>query len=237
MQFDVVFVITCAVAAVQADLSCLSWGLISPVVGLFCYFEPTYFTAAANRTVAAVGEAVQSAENLVKFDLTHNPAVVAYNFIDQTNKGGIGQGGQYLENITQDFEDVAIGFGKETSNEIITILELTYWNDLSLCLISGAIGLALHSQKRIKKRISIHGTSTPEKGHGISTIQPLANNSASTIQPQPNNGTSGKQSQSQAAIAMARQYLSNKLKPLGQPAIFHINSKMILVIFRFAYFN
>lgn len=222
MLFYIIFVITHAVIAVQADLSCLGWGLISPAVGIFCFFEPTYFQAAENKTVTAVEEAVQSAEDLVKFDLTHNPAVVTYNFIEQTNQGGVRQGGQYLKDIGQDYEDVAIGFGKETSNQILTIMELVYWNDLSLCLISGAASLALHSQKRMVKRVGLHSASAAPKGHGMSMLDNdttsitsfLTNHTGSTAQPQRNE-----------AVAMAHTCLSDKFKQLAKPATFHINGK------------
>lgn len=216
MYFSIVLALAYATIAVQADLTCLRWGLISPVIGLFCHFEPTYFHAAENRTTVVVKEAVEDVENLVKFDLTHNPAVVAYNFIDQTNKGGLGQGGQYLGNVTQDFENVAIGFGKQTVNSILTIVELTYWDDLSLCLITGAAGLALRSQQkqRMAKRISLHGISAPPRGHGMSMVQPQPNDTAAVVQPQANE-----------AVAIAQACLSDKFKQLAKPAIFHINSK------------
>lgn len=232
MHTYTLFIIAYAVVVVQADLSCLGWGLISPVVGIFCYFEPTYFKTAENNTVNTVKEMAQNAENLVKFDLTHNPAVVAYNFIDQTEKGGINQGNQYLGNITQDFEDVTIGFGKGVAQPIITILELTDWTDLSSCLIKGATGLALHSE-RMAKRMSAHGISSPRKGHGMSMAQPPTNNTVSTALPQTSDMVSVAQPQENEALAMARGCLSDRFKRLAQPAVFHTNSKSTRIIQQF----
>ena len=143
------------IVTVRADLTCLGWGLISPIVGLFCHFEPKAFQAAENNTVAAVEEAVQSAKDLVQFDLTHNPATVTYNFLDQTSQGGLAQGGRYLQNVTTDFRDVTIGFGKESANQIMQIYELTYWNDLSFCIITGAGHLVTQAKRRKGKRAGL----------------------------------------------------------------------------------
>ena len=148
MQCFTVFFLTFGIIPVQADLTCLGWGLISPIVGLFCHFEPEYFQKAENDTVAAVEDAVQSTENLVKFDLTHNPAVVTYDFFEKTGKGGVGQGAQYLKNVSKDFGDVTIGFGKDTANQLLTVVELSYWNDISMCLITGAGGLVTQAKRR-----------------------------------------------------------------------------------------
>lgn len=209
MHSHIIFIVICTIVAVQADLSCLGWGVISPVVGLFCYFEPKYFKATESKAVTVVKEAVQDAENLVKFDLTHNPAVVTYNFIEQTNKGGIGQGGQYLKGVAQDFEDVTIGFGKGTANQVIRILQIANWNAVSLCILEGATNLALQQQK--VKRMSSYGTSAPARGHHISPT----NNTALMTQPQANQ-----------ANAMANACI-DKLKQHEEPATFHLNSKSI----------
>lgn len=209
-----IFVLLYTIAVVQADLTCLEWGLISPVVGLFCHFEPTYFKTAEDKTATVVEEAVESVKDLVKFDLTHNPAAVTYNFIEETEQGGIKKGSQYLNNVTQDFENVAIGFGKETSNQVLTILKYTYWNDLSLCLIKGATDLALNSQRRKVKRIGLHGTSALAKGHDMFMSQAPTNNTASMPQ-----------LRKDSAAAMAHQCISDKFKQLAKPVTFHINSK------------
>lgn len=228
MSFSIVLALAYAIVVVRADLTCLEYGLISPIVGLFCHFEPDYFHAAENSTAVVVEEAVESVKNLVKFDLTHNPAVVAYNFIDKTNKGGAGQGGQYLGKVTQDFEDVAIGFGEQSVNSVVTIVELAYWNDLSICLISGAAGLALRSQQkqRMAKRISLHGSSAPPRGHLMSSMmQPRPNETASVVQPSANQSAAVSQPQTNEAVDMAHACLSDKFKQLAKPAVFHINSK------------
>ena len=203
---SIVFIVTCTVVAVHADLTCLRWGLISPIVGLFCHFEPTYYHAAESHGTAVVKEAAERVENLVKFDLTHNPAVVTYNFIEQTAKGGIGQGGQYLKNVTTDYEDVTIGFGKETSNGMISILETTYWNDLSMCFIAGAASLAIdgHTLKQKGKRAGLHGTTSQAKA--------FMTNQRTMIPPSD-------------ALAIAHGCLTDKFQRIANPIKFQINGK------------
>ncbi len=166
MHLSIVFLITYAVVAVHADLTCLGWPLLSPIVGLICHFEPTFFQAAESHGTAVVKEAVKSVKTLVKFDLTHNPAVVTYNFIEETENGGVRQGGQYLKNITNDYENVVIGFGKQTSNLLVTVLESNRWNGVSMCYINSAASLAthhVHTQKQIGKRIGLHRTTSQAK--------------------------------------------------------------------------
>lgn len=156
MQSFVIFIVAFGLGPVQADLTCLGWGLISPIVGLFCHFEPTYFQKAENDTVAAVEDAIQSTEDLVHFDLTHNPAVVTYNVFEKTRKGGLEQGGRYLRNISSDFGGVTVGFGKDTANQLVTVMELSNWSDVSMCLITGAGGLVTQEKrKRSSKRATI----------------------------------------------------------------------------------
>lgn len=207
MHFSIVFIIIIyIVVVVHADLTCLGWGLISPIVGLFCHFEPTYFHAAESHGTAVVKDAVESVENLVKFDLTHNPAVVTYNFIEQTEKGGIGQGSQYLKNITNDYENVMIGFGKEASNQMISILESTYWNDLSMCFITGASSLAIHAhaQKQIGKRVGLHRTTSQTKASIMNqgTIVPPSD-----------------------ALAIAHGCFTDKFQRIANPIKFQVNGK------------
>ena len=166
MKLPFLFVVALSAVTVQADLTCLEWGLISPIVGIFCHFEPEYFQEAENNTVAAVEDVVQSAENLVKFDITHNPVAVTYNFLEATNQGGLPEGVGYLQGVGKDFGDVTIGFGKETANQIVNIYELTYWNDVSMCLISGAGRLALDSKRRMGKRAGV-----PSANEAVSMAQ------------------------------------------------------------------
>ena len=141
-------IVAFGLVTVQADLTCLGWGLISPIVGVFCHFEPESFSKAENNTVAAIEDAIQSTEDLVQFDLTHNPAVVTYDFFKETSHGGLDQGGKYLRNVSKDFGDVTIGFGKDTANQLVTVMELSYWNDVSMCLITGSSGLITQEKRR-----------------------------------------------------------------------------------------
>ena len=155
MYLSLLLLLTLSVVTIRADLTCLGWGLISPVVGLICHFQSNTFHAIENNTVAAVESAVQSTKNLVEFDLSHNPANVTYNFLSTTSQGGIGQGGQYLTNITKDYADVTIGFGEESTNQIVQIYDLTHWNDVSFCLISGAGRLVTQRLHISRKRAGL----------------------------------------------------------------------------------
>ena len=152
MYLSLVLVAALRVMTIRADLICLGWGLINPVVGLICHFQSETFHAAEKATVAAVDEAVQSAKDLVEFDLTHNPAVVTYNFLTKTSQGGLGQGRHFLLNLTTDYQDVTFGFAKESANQMVQIYDLTHWSDVSFCLITGAGRLATQAMQTSRKR-------------------------------------------------------------------------------------
>ncbi|KAL9600218.1 MAG: hypothetical protein Q9219_003361 [cf. Caloplaca sp. 3 TL-2023] len=146
MRLFLPLILAFGVATAQAELICLGWGLINPIVGLVCHFKPDAFHKAQNKaqdaSVAAVEAAAQSVKHLVQFDLTHNPAYITYNFLSQTRQGGIDQGLQALHNSTRDIAEVTVGFSKETGNQVIKIFEVAYWHDISFCLIRGASQLA-----------------------------------------------------------------------------------------------
>lgn len=171
MHRFLLLIVTLIAVAAQADLVCLGWSLISPVVGLICHFRPEAFHAAENATVSAVHEAVESAKDLVEFDLTHNPASVTYNFLAQTNQGGLAQGSQYIKNITTDYQDVTIGFAKGSANQIVQIYDLTRWNDVSFCLIRGAGRLATQAKRRSRKRAGV-----PSGGNAVAMAQNCVSN-------------------------------------------------------------
>lgn len=138
--------------SIRGDLVCLGWGLINPIVGLICHFQSDTFHVVENATLAAVDEAVQSAKHLAQFDLTHSPVSVTYNFLAQTKQGGLGQGGQSLANATKDFQEVTVGFAKESANQVVQIYDLSHWNDISFCLISGAGRLVTQAAQTARKR-------------------------------------------------------------------------------------
>ncbi|KAL8794408.1 MAG: hypothetical protein Q9195_002995 [Heterodermia aff. obscurata] len=140
------------IVAIKGDLVCLGWGLINPVVGLICHFKSDTFHAVENATLTAVDEAVQSAKHLAQFDLTHNPVSVAYKFLAQTKQGGLGQGRQSFMNATKDFQEVTVGFAKESANQVVQIYDLAHWNDISFCLISGAGHLITQAAQTARKR-------------------------------------------------------------------------------------
>ncbi|KAL8869491.1 MAG: hypothetical protein Q9174_004236 [Haloplaca sp. 1 TL-2023] len=150
------------VVSIHAELHCLLWGV---VLGSICHFKPQAFESAQNTvaagaesvkdsSISAVEGAVESVKDLVKFDLTHNPAYIAYDFIATTKQDGLAAGGQTVEQAVKDFVPVTIGFGKEAYNQVeqleevakivapVQVLTLEVWNDVSLCIIKGAAALA-----------------------------------------------------------------------------------------------
>lgn len=163
MYFFLVLILTLRALTVRADLVCLGWGVISPIVGVICHFAPATFHAAESKTVAAVEEAVQSAKDLVQFDLTHNPVTIGYNFLNETREGGLAQGGQYLGTIGKDYEGVTIGFAKGSANQLVQLYDLAHWNDISFCLITGAGHLASQLPPKSQKRAGVPGVNNAVK--------------------------------------------------------------------------
>ncbi|KAL8850291.1 MAG: hypothetical protein Q9221_004801 [Calogaya cf. arnoldii] len=144
-------ILTLAVVPIQAnsDLVCLGWGLTSPVFGLICHFKPEALDYAKDKAVATVNEAVRSTKDLLHFDLTHNPVVVAYDFLEPTfHEGDISQGLQNVANIGRDYQNVTIGFVKQSINQanqirgLMKVVNGEIWTDTALCLIQGGTQLA-----------------------------------------------------------------------------------------------
>jgi hypothetical protein len=125
-------------ATVKADLSCLEWAPISPIIGLVCHFKPKVYNAAAEAAEKGTEEAIQSVENLVKFDLTHNPAALIYDYASTTKADGTAAANQELGASLSDFSGVTIGFTKESINQVVTIYDLLDWTDVTRCLITRA---------------------------------------------------------------------------------------------------
>ncbi|KAI9808541.1 MAG: hypothetical protein M1825_003690 [Sarcosagium campestre] len=148
--------------------ACLGWGLISPVVGLFCYFstgsdeekavEQKVLDAAENIAVKAATDI----KDVVKFDLTHNPGFVAYNYVRTLDQDGITAANAGLRKTGKDFIDVTIGFTKESVNQGVQLYDLAEWSDVSLCLIGGVAELAANvtnplPQTSRRTRRAVHG--------------------------------------------------------------------------------
>ena len=151
-------VVALSVTTVHADLVCLGWGLISPIVGLICHFKPDAFHAAENATVTAVEEAVDSAKHLVEFDLTHNPVAITYNFVNTASTQGLTQGVQGVTNSIHDFQNVTIGFAKGSANQVVQLYELAYWGDVSFCLVRRAGQLVSQAKHKSRKRARVPST-------------------------------------------------------------------------------
>ena len=190
-----------SVVSIQAesDLVCLGQGLISPVWGLICHFKPKALDNVKDKTVAAVEGAVQSAKDLLLFDLTHNPIAVTYKFVETTKQGGLNQGLQSIANTGKDYEDVSIGFVKETINQanqlqgLIKTVSSEYWYDISICLIQGGSQLAYQAGLGKAKNFKRAGA-----------IKEITKDDA---------------------LRMANDCLTAGVQDLARPAIFNISSK------------
>ncbi|KAL8654542.1 MAG: hypothetical protein Q9226_003396 [Calogaya cf. arnoldii] len=151
MHLIVPLILTLAVVPIQAksDLVCLGWGITSPVFGLICHFKSEALDYARDKAVATVNEAVQSTKDLLHFDLTHNPVAIAYDFLEPTfHEGDVSQGLQNVANIGRDYQNVTIGFGKQSINQgnqirgLMKVVNGEIWTDTALCLIQGGTQLA-----------------------------------------------------------------------------------------------
>ena len=152
--FTAVLFLVCV--PVHAELGCLGWGLWNPWVGLFCHFEPEAFGKAEETKVGQiVEEAVQAEENLVEFDLTHNPVAITYDFIETSVTENVTAGLQRAGAKVEDFGHVSVGFAKESVNQgaqAIHILNALDWRDVSLCLIKGVVRHATATRRSLRRR-------------------------------------------------------------------------------------
>ena len=145
-----------------AELTCLQWAFISPLVSAMCCFTPSTAgkvedtaKTVGTATIAGVKSAVDDVKDLVQFELTHNVVSVAYNFGNIAHNSGWSSAQEYLKNTTQDDAEVALGFAKESIQQAYTIMNLQNWNDFAYCAIKDATKQAISaSNKRrgLKKR-------------------------------------------------------------------------------------
>lgn len=146
-----VFLLLSVVSVVRADLTCLGWAAFSPIVGLICFFEPKVYKEAEKVVVEEVTSAAKSLEAVAKFDITHNPIAVTYNYGQIASTQGIGAVNNFLGTIARDEANVTIGFAKETVNQVVQLYDLTHWQDVSYCLMRGATKLAVASAKKRRR--------------------------------------------------------------------------------------
>ncbi|KAL8637091.1 MAG: hypothetical protein Q9226_009161, partial [Calogaya cf. arnoldii] len=151
-----------------SELVCLGWGLTSPALGLWCHFAPKSFDKAEAEAVGAVDDAVKSTvkstKDLVKFDLTHNPVAVTYNFLEATSEGGLTQGLESIAKSNKDFKDLTVGFVKESASQVVEIFTLAQfvqvvsrpvWQDVAFCLLAGARRSATKAGLPLRKRAAL----------------------------------------------------------------------------------
>lgn len=127
------------VGSAFADLTCLKWAVVSTVYAAFCYLKPEVFGALENNTVTAIESTLSSLKQVAIFDISHSPIGLSYNYINTAETLGVQKANEQLKSEGRDFWKVNIGFGKETANQAVQILDLLDWNDVSWCLINGAI--------------------------------------------------------------------------------------------------
>lgn len=138
MQFLKTFFVLLGLLLSQtvADLTCLKWDLLFKPIGLICHFKPEVYTKLADTVDAAINSTYTAVEDLIHFDLTHNPATVSYNYVQNTIAGGLPLANAGLANITHDFTQVSIGFGKDAINAGVQIYNLIDWSDVTLCMLN-----------------------------------------------------------------------------------------------------
>lgn len=122
-----------------ADLSCLKWDLLLNPIGLICHFEPEVYSELTDSVSAAINATYTAANNLLHFAVTHHPATVEYEYIRNIETGGFAQANQGLANVTHDYTQVGIGFGKDLINTGVQIFNLLDWSDLAGCVIGDSV--------------------------------------------------------------------------------------------------
>ena len=140
--FTILHIILACISFTLADLTCLEWTFISPVVGLVCHFAPTTFHKTENKVIStvenAVNETLEKGYDLIQFDIKHSPITVVYEYISKSINEGQANSSAYLEEIGLDYVNVTIGFAKESANQFYTIVNALEWTDVSVCEIEGA---------------------------------------------------------------------------------------------------
>lgn len=167
-------VIALSFVLTRADLNCLTWGVISPVAGIFCHLKHEAFNAVEESTVnnvkALASDVKESATDLLEFDVTHNPAYLAYEYVKTSTTQGSSAANSQLGSSLGDFVIVTIGFDKGVANMAYTVFELTFWGDFSYCLISNAaksIGQSNSDDNNVTTRRKRANSISPEAGHSI----------------------------------------------------------------------
>ena len=141
MRLSTFLTLMLTIVSVKADLTCLAWDVFVPIIGLVCHFKPKVYKAADAATVKGVEDAAASIKDLVKFDLTHNPAAVIYDFTSLTLRKGPAGSFTLAETEIMATYNLTVGFAKETSNQVVQLYELSQWNQISFCLMMGAAQL------------------------------------------------------------------------------------------------
>ena len=149
---------------VKADLTCLAWGLVVTLVGLFCHIAPENFHAAEKAILdgveSSVKEAVEAGGDLLKFDISHNPLSIGFKYADLAIHHSTGDANHYLTQIKDDFMDVGIGIAKGTIDQAVQVYDMANWNDVSICLVRGGVKLAKEATPtaRLRRRgLSVDG--------------------------------------------------------------------------------
>lgn len=120
------------------DLQCLKWDLLLNPIGLLCHFKPALYSQFTESVEAAANATRTALNELVHFDLTHHPAAVAYQYVQNAEAGGLQQANQGLANATHDFAQVGIGLGEDLVNTGVQIYNLLDWSDVVSCILTGS---------------------------------------------------------------------------------------------------
>ena len=149
--------LTLLISSTLADLTCLQWAFVSPLVSAICYFSPKTASKVEAAAIEGIKTAIDDAKELIEFDLKHMPITVAYNYATIAHNAGWSSANEYAKNTTADYGEVSIGFGKESVNQAYSLFNLLEWNDYTYCIIKGAVknakgGSNKRSRGLVKKR-------------------------------------------------------------------------------------
>lgn len=157
-MFPFIVLLLSTITFVQADLTCLEWGVVSSTAGMFCHFKHSSYNAVEDVTVQAVINATIEVKDLVRFDVTQHSVILAYNYVETAGTSGEGEAVNQMQGAGQEYVNATLSFGKETANMIVSVLDLSYWNDLSFCLISNAVIAADSLNNVVASAVTDSGT-------------------------------------------------------------------------------
>ncbi|KAI9798411.1 MAG: hypothetical protein M1833_004805 [Piccolia ochrophora] len=144
MRFLSIISLALTLVTVHADLKCLKYALWNPYAGLWCHFHEPSFDEARDATVDGVETFAKSIYEADKFVVEHHPITLGVKYAVTTSTDGVPQANFQLQQEGKEVGNAAIGFAKESANigdGLLRIYDLAHWNDVSFCVMQGAMDL------------------------------------------------------------------------------------------------